>query len=116
MNIPPSGSSSSIILLISSNSCCLFADIIAADLDKDGIATVLISGSSAVNGSAFRALAGFFGGAFANADMMLPDAVRFIVVLDVLVDSDVLLLDTYGRDLTSSSPVQFFRSPLGSVQ
>ena len=82
-------------------------------MDKDGIASVLISGSSAVDGSAFRALAGFFGGAFAKADMMLPDAVRFIVVLDVLVDSDVLLLDTYGWDLTSFSPVRLFQSPLG---
>jgi hypothetical protein len=85
----PSGSSSSIILFISSNSCCRLAETLAIGLDTDGTGSVLIPESSVFGGSSFRAGTGFFGGAFAKADMMLPDAVRFVVVLETF-ESDVL--------------------------
>lgn len=107
----PSGSSSSIILFISSSSCCLLADTLATGFEV--AASVLIAGSATadavsvfVSGSSsfFRAGGGLFGGALAKADMIFPEAVRFIVVVD-FVGSDVLLLDThrYETDFFSAA-------------
>jgi hypothetical protein len=87
---------------MSSNSCCLFADTLAAGLEIEGsvftMGTVSVTDgdvSALEDSSSFGAGAGRFGGALAKADIIFPEAVRFIVVVDAFVCSGRLLLDTY---------------------
>jgi len=61
---------------------------IGNDSLMDGEASDFLGGSSS-----FATGAGRFGGGLANADMMLPEDVRFMVVVEGFVGSGTLLLD-----------------------